>query len=77
MHPVYQFPSITAKFLVSAGRWGNEFQLQSIDRFMGAYVRENRSGRTSHDSFPGVIVHTEQTNESSGSAYGLASRVEW
>mgnify|MGYP003864622715 CR=1 FL=1 len=38
---------------------------------MGAYVRENRSGRTSHDSFPGVIVHTEQTNESSGSAYGL------
>ena len=53
------------------GRWANEFQQVSIDRFPGAYVRENRSGRTSHDSFPGVVVHTEDTNESSGSAYGL------
>ena len=34
-------------------------------------VRENRSGRTSHDSFPGVIVHSEHTNESAGEAYGF------
>ena len=69
--PCVPIPKHYSKILSFAGRWGNEFQSQSIDRFMGAYVRENRSGRTSHDSFPGVIVHTEQTNESSGSAYGL------
>ncbi|MDG1323097.1 MAG: alpha-galactosidase, partial [Porticoccaceae bacterium] len=69
--PCVPIPKHYSKILSFTGRWGNEFQSQSIDRFMGAYVRENRSGRTSHDSFPGVIVHTEQTNESSGSAYGL------
>lgn len=69
--PCVPIPKNYSKILSFAGRWGNEFQSQSIDRFMGAYVRENRSGRTSHDSFPGVIVHTEQANESSGFAYGL------
>ena len=69
--PCVPIPKHYSKILSFTGRWGNEFQSQSIDRFMGAYVRENRSGRTSHDSFPGVIVHTEQTNESSGSAYGV------
>ena len=51
------------KILGFEGRWANEFQRQPVDRFMGTYLRENRSGRTSHDSFPGVIIHTEQTNE--------------
>jgi len=59
------------KILGFQGRWAKEFQLQSVDRFSGTYLRENRSGRTSHDSFPGVIIHTEQTSEASGAAYGL------
>lgn len=53
------------------GRWANEFQTQEVDRFLGAYLRENRAGRTSHDTFPGVVIHTGQTNESIGGAYGL------
>ena len=69
--PCIPVPMRYNKILGFTGRWANEFQQVSIDRFPGAYVRENRSGRTSHDSFPGVIVHTEDTNESSGSAYGL------
>ena len=69
--PCIPVPMRYNKILGFTGRWANEFQLVSIDRFPGAYVRENRSGRTSHDSFPGVVVHTEDTNESSGSAYGL------
>ena len=60
-----------SKILGFKGRWANEFQTQSLDRFVGAYVRENRSGRTSHDSFPGVVVHAEQANESAGQAYAL------
>ena len=69
--PCIPVPMHYNKILGFTGRWANEFQQVSIDRFPGAYVRENRSGRTSHDSFPGVVVHTEDTNESSGSAYGL------
>ena len=69
--PCIPLPMRYNKILGFTGRWANEFQQVSIDRFPGAYVRENRSGRTSHDSFPGVVVHTEDTNESSGSAYGL------
>ncbi|MEM1401755.1 MAG: alpha-galactosidase [Pseudomonadota bacterium] len=53
------------------GRWAHEFQLQRVDRFLGTYLRENRAGRTSHDTFPGVVIHTRQTNESIGGAYGL------
>ena len=69
--PCIPLPMRYNKILGFTGRWANEFQQVSIDRFPGAYVRENRSGRTSHDSFPGIVVHTEDTNESSGSAYGL------
>ena len=69
--PSIPVPMHYNKILGFAGRWGNEFQRQPVDRFMGTYLRENRSGRTSHDSFPGVILHTEQTNESAGAAYGL------
>ena len=69
--PSIPVPMDYNKILGFQGRWANEFQLQPVDRFMGTYLRENRSGRTSHDSFPGVIIHTEQTNEGSGAAYGL------
>jgi len=69
--PCIPIPMQYNKILGFTGRWANEFQQVSIDRFPGAYVRENRSGRTSHDSFPGIVVHTEDSNESSGSAYGL------
>ena len=53
------------------GRWGNEFQLHKSQRLLGAYVRENRRGRTSHDAFPGVLIHPKETNESSGDVYAL------
>ena len=69
--PCIPVPMHYNKILGFKGRWAKEFQTQSIDRFMGAYVRENRSGRTSHDAFPAVIVHSDQANESAGEAYGL------
>ena len=69
--PTIPLPLHYDKILGFEGRWAGEFQQHSVDRFMGTYLRENRSGRTSHDSFPGVVVHTGQTNESIGGAYGL------
>ncbi len=53
------------------GRWANEFSLQDIDLGLGSYVRENKRGRTSHDSFPGLLVHTPSTNQQQGEVIAL------
>ncbi|MEM0909853.1 MAG: alpha-galactosidase [Pseudomonadota bacterium] len=53
------------------GRWSMEFQTTRIDLFLGAYVRENRKGKTSHDTFPGVIVHASSAGENHGECYGF------
>ena len=53
------------------GRWAMEFQNQEIDAFRGSYVRENKSGRTSHDNFPGLIAKADFTSEKNGPAAGF------
>jgi alpha-galactosidase len=50
------------------GRCQDEFVEQEIVAFRGSYVRENKTGRTSHDSFPGLISLTQSTNEQAGAA---------
>jgi alpha-galactosidase len=54
-----------------SGRWGFEFNRERLQRFSGAYLRENKRGRTSHDSFPAIILCADSTREQSGEAYGL------
>ena len=54
-----------------SGRWSDEFHRERLQRFSGGYVRENRRGRTSHDSFPAAILCEAATNEGMGEAYGL------
>ncbi|MEL7448516.1 MAG: alpha-galactosidase [Pseudomonadota bacterium] len=53
------------------GRWAHEFQMHHVERSAGTYLRENRAGRTSHDNFPGVIVHARNTSEEHGAAIAL------
>lgn len=69
--PCIPVPLHYDKILGFEGRWSHEFQMRHVDRFMGTYLRENRAGRTSHDTFPGIVIHTAQTNESIGGAFGL------
>ncbi|MEL6360309.1 MAG: alpha-galactosidase [Pseudomonadota bacterium] len=59
------------KLMGFAGRWAMEFQTENISAFRGSYLRENKSGRTSHDNFPGLIAMTEFTSEKSGTAVGF------
>lgn len=59
------------KILGFSGRWANEFQTEEVPVFNGAYVRENRTGRTSHHSFPSVIAKTDQTKETHGPCWGF------
>jgi alpha-galactosidase len=54
-----------------SGRWSDEFRRERLSRFSGSYVRESRRGRTSHDSFPAVILCGPATNETVGEAFGL------
>ena len=54
------------------GRWTGEFQRERLARHSGGYVRENRRGRSSHDTFPGVVLCTPATTENAGEAYGLS-----
>ncbi|MEO9969958.1 MAG: alpha-galactosidase [Hyphomonadaceae bacterium] len=53
------------------GRWAGEFNTENIPLFTGSYVRENKSGRTSHCNFPGLILASQTTDESQGLAIGL------
>lgn len=53
------------------GRWSAEFQQQEHDIFMGSYLRENRRGKTSHDTFPGFITSNRYTNEQQGECMGF------
>lgn len=64
-------PSHINNIMGFEGRWSQEFQTHRLCQHHGAYVRENRRGRTSHDSFPGLILHEEHTNENQGEAYGF------
>ncbi len=53
------------------GRWTQEFGQERIARANGAYLRENRSGRTSHFSYPAMLLATADTNEQAGEVYGF------
>jgi alpha-galactosidase len=64
-------PQSVNQIIGFSGRWTDEFRRERFDRFTGAYVRENRRGRTSHDSFPAVILCSGATSENAGEAFGL------
>jgi len=69
--PTMPMPDTMNKIMSFEGRWSNEFQRNSLDLFLGSFVRENRKGKTSHDNFPGLIMHSNQTHEQAGECYGF------
>ncbi len=52
------------------GRWCAEFETLRQDIQPGLTVKENRRGRTSHDSFPGLILASPSTDQNSGECLG-------
>ncbi|AWW75445.1 alpha-galactosidase [Erythrobacter sp. KY5] len=65
------FDHSLSRFLSFTGRWANEFQIEEVPLFQGSIVRENKTGRTSHDVFPGGILTNEHTGENEGTALGF------
>jgi len=52
------------------GQWANEFQVQHDALSHGIWLRENRRGRTSHDTFPGAVVMLPGATEHGGTVFG-------
>ncbi|MGX9459699.1 alpha-galactosidase [Shewanella sp. A14] len=69
--PTIPMPLHIDQIMSFEGRWSNEFQRKSFDMFLGSFVRENRKGKTSHDNFPGMVMHNKLTHEQGGECYGF------
>ena len=69
--PTIPLPLHLTEIVGFEGRWSSEFQLRTVSRFPGSYLRENRTGRTSHDAFPGVVLQTPHTSERLGESLAL------
>lgn len=69
--PTMPIPHTFDTIMSFEGRWANEFHRQSIPRYLGSHVRENRRGKTSHDNFPGLVMHTNKTDEHQGECIGF------
>ncbi|BDI61702.1 alpha-galactosidase [Qipengyuania nanhaisediminis] len=51
-----------------AGKWAGEFQVEEAPLASGGFLRENRSGRTGHASYPGLYCAARSASETHGQA---------
>lgn len=55
----------------TAGRWAQEFQAQREPVGSAGWLQENRTGRTSHHAWPGVVLCTPGTRAAEGEAWAV------
>lgn len=66
--PVFPAPHLSDEMIDVAGRWCGEFQLNRTPWSAGIRFRENRTGRTGHEHFPGLIVPGREATNTQGQA---------
>ncbi|WP_298986053.1 alpha-galactosidase [uncultured Roseibium sp.] len=69
--PVVPVPAHTGEMIEFSGRWCAEFLTRRLQFSPGARVRDNRTGRTDHAHFPGLIVCNGATTNTHGEAYSF------
>lgn len=69
--PTLPLPPDIEDWVLFEGRWAGEYRMQTQRRVMGAVVKENRRGRTSHDAYPGILAQGVGAGEQAGEVYGL------
>ena len=69
--PVFPAPQLSDEMIDFAGRWCGEFQMNRTPWSPGMRYRENRTGRTGHEHFPGLIVPVRGASNASGHAYAF------
>ena len=67
--PVLPATQAAQKMIDFSGHWCREFEKQETDWSIGARLRNNQTGRTGHEHFPGLIVPEVNCDETHGSAY--------
>ncbi len=68
---VLPVPVEPAEVLTARGRWAREFEWVRQPYPADVLLRENRTGRTSHEHFPGLVVGTAGFGERRGCCYGF------
>ncbi|KQB97017.1 alpha-galactosidase [Loktanella sp. 1ANDIMAR09] len=69
--PVLPAPQQSDEMIDVSGRWCGEFQLSRTAWAPGMRYRENRTGRTGHEHFPGLIVPCRGATNTEGEAYAF------
>ena len=69
--PVMPASQFADEMIDFSGRWCGEFQEVRTPWSAGMRFRENRTGRTGHEHFPGLIIPNHGTSNVSGEAYGF------
>ena len=69
--PVLPGPQQSDEMIDVSGRWCGEFQLSRTAWAPGMRYRENRTGRTGHEHFPGLVVPCRGATNTEGEAYAF------
>ncbi|TLP48566.1 alpha-galactosidase [Cohaesibacter sp. CAU 1516] len=69
--PVLPGPQLSDEMIDFSGRWCGEFMTNRVAWTPGAHLRDNRTGRSGHEHFPGLIVPLTGAINSSGEAFGF------
>ncbi|MDO6590201.1 alpha-galactosidase [Loktanella sp. D2R18] len=69
--PVMPAPQQSIDMIDVSGRWCDEFQLNRTPWAPGIHMRENRTGRTGHEHFPGLLIPISGATDTSGECYAF------
>jgi len=69
--PVMPAPQLAMDMIDVSGRWCGEFQLNKTPWSAGIRTRDNRTGRTGHEHFPGLMVPVTGATNTQGECYGF------
>ena len=72
--PVMPGPQLSDEMIDVSGRWCGEFQLNRTAWSPGMRYRENRTGRTGHEHFPGLIIPCRGATNAQGEAYAFLNK---
>lgn len=69
--PVLPAPQLADEMIDFSGRWCGELRANVIPWAPGMRFRENRTGRSGHEHFPGLLLPCRGTTNTRGIAYGF------
>ncbi len=69
--PVMPCPQQADEMVDFSGRWCGEFQMNRTAWTAGIRLRENRTGRTGHEHFPGLLIPARGANATSGEVWAF------